>query len=88
MDSPNENVKPGLGLCPHPRTALYRQPWSSGEGEHLVELCLTCLSNARGPGRWVSREEIRRLGLNPDELPQVPSRQQERSLFDLQGGPA
>jgi hypothetical protein len=82
------NVNPP---CSHPRAALHRQPWSTGKGWHLVELCRTCLGNVRGPGIWVSRAEAIARGLNPDELPFAPARipEHQPSLFDaLQGGEA
>jgi hypothetical protein len=75
--------------CRHDNTQIYRQPFADGGGAHLIELCLDCGANPRGPGRWVPRSEAITRGLDPDALPIAPNseRAQQPSLFDgAEGG--
>ena len=65
--------------CQHPRTRFYRRPHA--RGEHLVELCLDCRANVRGPGAWVPRREV----ADPQALPLVPAAAEQPTLFDLEG---
>ena len=85
LNEPVKPVKPDE--CSHESRAFFRQPWSTGDGQHVLEACTSCGANVRGPGVWVPRSEVLASGQNPDQLPQVPSRPQERSLFD-EGGQA
>lgn len=55
--------------CRHTRRQLYRKDFASGTGYHVVELCLDCGRNARGPGVWVARFEAP----DPDALPRLPA---------------
>jgi hypothetical protein len=70
--------------CSHLRRQLYRQPFirrDSSPGEHIVEKCLDCGANARGPGVFVPRAEV----ADPSALPVLPGRQaaaQQPGLFD------
>jgi len=71
--------------CPHSRRGIYRVPWASGGGEHLVELCEECGANVRGAGVWVKRSEVR----DPASVPLAPGKTvstKQPSLFDAIDG--
>jgi hypothetical protein len=73
------------GDCPHLSRAYYRQPWTSGQGEHVIEACIRCGANVRGPGKWVPRSEVLALGLDVGRLPLASARQRPEQP-DLFGG--
>jgi hypothetical protein len=69
------------GRCPHFSTRVYRKRYRRADGtsgEHLLELCLVCGTNARGAGRWVARAEVP----DPDALPVLPGAAPEPTLFE------
>jgi hypothetical protein len=71
------------GGCNHPSTRYYRRPYLVGRQtrEHIVELCIACGRNARGPGRWVPRRAVR----HPELLPELPAAAEAQPLPDLYG---
>ena len=42
--------------CAHTSTEFRRRLFRGGE--HLIERCVACGVNVRGPGRWVPRAEL------------------------------
>lgn len=53
------------GVCNHVKTEYGRVIFSGGS-YHIVERCVECLANVRGPGVWVSRAL---LTVDPETLP-------------------
>lgn len=51
-------------VCAHSQTEYGRVVFAGG-GYHIIEYCLACRANVRGPGVWVPRAE---LDLNLDHL--------------------
>jgi hypothetical protein len=65
-------------LCAHTHRRFCRVPFlrrGGVVGAHIMERCQTCGVNCRGAGIWVARREIRRMGLDPDDLPIVPGKE-------------
>jgi hypothetical protein len=85
MIVPAAGGRDNRGRCTHPSTRLYKRPFNrvGASDFHVIELCLTCGRNARGPGRWVPRAEVPNADALP-ELPQAPPDQP--TLFNLEEG--
>lgn len=70
--------------CNHAHKAMARIICSDGR-EQILEQCLDCGANVRGPGVWVARAEVR----DPDSLPVLRDYRRkavpQRGLFDTEG---
>ncbi|HEY7427432.1 MAG TPA: hypothetical protein VH682_24575 [Gemmataceae bacterium] len=73
------------GPCLHSSRAYYRQTWSNGNGQHVIEACVRCGANMRGSGRWVPRAEVLAVGIDVDLLPLAPAKREEQLPLFVEG---
>lgn len=75
-----EKVSAQTSKCPHRRTVLVRVP------PHVMEWCLDCKKNARGPARWVPQKQwpadVESLPLASDYVQRAPADGGGGDLFD------
>lgn len=58
--------------CQHLQTRFVRKTFlrcDGYKGFHVMARCENCGENARGPGRWVGRAELRACGVDLETVP-------------------